>query len=226
MLSDIVQSDRAVTLVGGGAVEPAWIEGALRLAPVLVAADGGANVALSAGLLPEAVIGDLDSLGEDARRDIPADRLHRVREQDSTDFEKCLARIRAPFVLALGFSGPRADHMMAVWNTLVRLPAPPCIVLGQADLVFAAPAGRVLSLDLAAGTRLSLFPLAPVTGRGQGLRWPIEGIDFAPDGRIGTSNAATGPVELEFDGAGMLVILPRECLGAAIAAVAAPHPGA
>jgi len=30
--------------------------------------------------------------------------------------------------------------------------------------------------------------MAAVQGRSGGLRWPIDGLPFAPDGRIGTSN--------------------------------------
>ncbi|MGB2893545.1 MAG: thiamine pyrophosphokinase, partial [Albidovulum sp.] len=69
---------------------------------------------------------------------------------------------------------------------------------------------------LTAGTRVSLFPMAAVAGRATGLRWPIEGLDFRPDGRIGTSNQAEGPVDMAFARPGMLVILPRAALLAAI----------
>ena len=63
-----------------------------------------------------------------------------------------------------------------------------------------------------------------VTGRSAGLRWPIEGLHLAPDGRIGTSNEALGPVHLEFDAPGMLVILPRAALAVATAFLRRPVP--
>jgi thiamine pyrophosphokinase len=194
------------------------VKAALARAPVLVAADGGADRALAAGVTPDAVIGDLDSLTAAARAALPPDRLHLVGEQETTDFEKCLTRIRAPYVLGAGFTGGRMDHALAVWNTLVRVPAPPCLILSQSDVVFAAPLR--LELALPPGTRVSLFPMAAVRGVSEGLAWPIAGIDFAPDGRVGTSNRATGPVRLEFDRRGMLAMLPRACLDAAIGAVA------
>ena len=220
MSEAIVQSEVPVTLVGGGDVAPADLGQALAIAPALVAADGGANRALALGHRPEWVIGDLDSLVDEARAVVPAHRIHRIAEQETTDFEKCLTRIEAPLVLGLGFAGPRLDHWLAVANALVRHPAQPCLILGGRDIAFAAPPR--LSLPLAAGTRVSLFPLAPVTGRSAGLRWPIEGLHFAPDGRIGTSNEALGPVHLEFDAPGMLVILPREALAVATAFLRRP----
>ena len=219
MINQIVQYNEPVTLLGGGAAEAAQLHAALALAPILVAADGGANMALAEGLTPDLVIGDFDSVTAEALAAIPAERQIRVAEQDSTDFEKCLTRIAAPFILGLGFLGPRADHALAVWNALIRHPRQRCLLLGEEDVIFVAPAR--MSLPLTAGTRVSLFPMRPVTGTSRGLRWAIDGLDFAPDGVIGTSNAALGPVEMRFSGAGMLVILPRDCLKLAIAALTA-----
>src|SRR5690606_25526224 len=94
---------------------------------------------------------------------------------------------------------------------------PPCILIGAVDICFAAP--PELRLDLPPGSRLSLFPMARIRGRSEGLQWPIDEVRFAPAGEIGTSNAVTGPVHLSFDAPGMLVILPRAGLPAAMAAL-------
>jgi thiamine pyrophosphokinase len=217
----IVQSPAGVTLVGGGPVALRDLRAALRRAPLAVAADSGADRLLAAGIVPAAVIGDFDSLSPGARAALPPDRLHPVEDQDTPDFDKALARIAAPFVLALGFAGARIDHGLAVLNALVRRPAPPCLVIGPRDFAFAAPAR--LTLRLVPGDPLSLFPLAPVTGTSTGLHWPIDGLAFAPGGFIGTSNRVTAPqVRLTFDAPGMLVILPRPRLGAALAALVPP----
>jgi thiamine pyrophosphokinase len=214
----IVESLRPVTLVGAGPVGARPLRAALARAPVAVAADGGADRLLARGIEPEAVIGDLDSLSDAARRAIPAGRLHRIAEQETTDFDKALRSVRAPLILALGFQDGRLDHSLDALATLVRRPAP-CILIGPVDLAFAV-AGEVV-LDLSPGTRLSLFPMRPVTGRSDGLTWPIDGIAFAPDGRSGTSNrVAARPVRLWLDGPGMIAILPRRNLDAAIRAVA------
>jgi thiamine pyrophosphokinase len=71
------------------------------------------------------------------------------------------------------------------------------------------------------GDRFSLFPMAGVTGRSEGLKWPIAGLQFAPDARGGTSNQALGPVRLQMDGPGMLVIVPRARLDVALAGLLA-----
>ena len=119
-------------------------------------------------------------------------------------------------MLAVGFVGARLDHELAAMAVLARSPRR-CMLVGPYDVIFAAQAR--MELDLEVGTRVSLFPMRDVAGRSDGLRWPIDGIAFAPGGRIGTSNQATGPVRLEMDGTGMLVLLPRETLRIAVAAL-------
>jgi len=218
MNQPIVESSCGVTLVAGGVMARRDLALALARAPHLVAADGGADRALAAGHRPNMVIGDLDSLSAGARSQLGAARLHLVAEQETTDFDKALRAIAAPFVLAVGTGGGRIDHALAVLNTLVRHRDRVCLLLGPQDVVFHAPPR--LDLRLRPGDRLSLFPLAPVSGESEGLRWPIAGLGFAPGGRIGTSNEAIAPrVSLRFDAPGMLVVLARARLDAALAAL-------
>lgn len=214
----IVESLKGVTLVGGGPVHRRDLTLALRRAPGLVAVDGGADRLRQAGLNPLAVIGDFDSITPETRAALDPATLHPIAEQETTDFDKALRSVAAPFVLGVGFQGARLDHGLAVLNTLVRRSEKTCLLVGAADVVFHAPPR--LSLRLVPGDRLSLFPLAPVTGASRGLHWPIDGLAFAPDAMIGTSNRVAAPqVDLQMDGPGMLVILPRARLDAALRAL-------
>ena len=210
MTDPVLSSERPVVLVGGGPVTAQDMSEARAIAGAVVAADGGADRALALGVRPDAVMGDMDSLSAAARA-VLAGSVHAVTEQDSTDFEKCLVRIAAPLVIAVGFAGARLDHALAVFNALARHPARRCVMLAEREVIVLAPPR--IALDLVPGTRVSLFPLAPVTGRDKGLHWPIDGIGFAPGGVIGTSNRAEGPVDLAFDAPGMLLMLPRRCVG-------------
>lgn len=219
MKHKILRYQKGVTLVGGGPVASRDLAAALKHAPHAIAADSGGDRLLNLGILPEAVIGDLDSLSEAARAALPDDRLIAVTEQAWTDFDKCLRVIEAPFFLCLGFAGGRSDHALAVMNALIRHHQSRALVIGGKDIYFAAPEGE-MRLRLRKGDRLSLFPFAAVTGKSLGLEWEIEGLNFAPDGFIGTSNRVREPeVTLSFAQRGMLVILPRARLGAAIAAL-------
>ena len=212
-----VQSDTGVTLVGAGHPHPSDIAASMAIAPHLVAADGGANSCIAAGVEPCAVIGDLDSITDETRAALPKARIIEYADQDITDFEKSLRLIDAPFVVATGFTDGRLDHTLAVFSVLARCVGPPALVLGSEDVAFAAP--RQLALDLPGDTRFSLFPMAPMTGRSTGLRWPIDGLTLDPLGRLGTSNQASGRVELDFDGPGCITLIPRVHLSLAVAAL-------
>ena len=217
-MTALVCSDQGVTLIGGGLVTRDVMQTALSVAPLLVAADSGADQALGLGHAPDWVIGDLDSISDSARAKLPKDRVIEIPEQDSTDFTKCVTRIDAPFVLAIGFSGNRLDHTLAVLTSMVQNAPPRVLMLTLDEVIFVAP--PAIDLPLPVGTRVSLFPMGPARGTSTGLEWPIDGLNFRPDGRVGTSNRATGRVVLQIDGP-MLIMLPRDALSVALQAVAA-----
>lgn len=199
---------------------PQDVEWTRNYAKYLVAADGGADQALGLGWVPDAVIGDFDSVSEEARTRIGSDRLFPISEQDSTDFDKCLRNVASPLILGLGFTGRRMDHTLAAFSTLCVRADVRCVLLSEEEVIFLAP--PQIALDLAEGAAFSLYPLGVVNGRSTGLVWPIDGIGMQPDKRVGTSNRvdASGRVTLTVDGPRMLVILPRLWADAAITALA------
>jgi len=217
-MSAVYAKSEGVTLVGGGPLGAETLRRALKYAPFLVAADGGADQLMAMGHPPDLAIGDFDSISNETRAILGPDRLHEIEAQDDTDFDKALRAVEAPFVLALGVSGGRLDHSLAAMNTLLRNPERRVIVDSGYDLCVVLPPR--LSLDLAAGTRVSLFPMAPVSCESKGLEWPIKGLPFAPLGKIGTSNRATGgTVTLTSDAPAMLLLVPETELDALLRAL-------
>jgi thiamine pyrophosphokinase len=209
----IVESLRGVTLAGGGPFGAGLLARARSHAPVIVAADGGADRLLRLNVEPEAVIGDFDSISQQAQSRL-AGRLFPIPEQETTDFDKALRSIKAPFVIGIGFVGGRLDHELAVLNALLRQPDQRCLLISPKDVTFVAP--LEMHLDLPRGSRFSLFPMGAVSGESEGLRWPIRGVPFAPDAAIGTSNEVIGPVRLRFSTRKMLVVLPIKALAAVL----------
>jgi thiamine pyrophosphokinase len=205
------------TLVGGAPVSIRTLNAALTLAPRLAAVDGGADTVLRAGLRPDRVVGDMDSLSPEARAAF-ADRMHPIAEQDSTDFDKALRTGTAPWFLGVGFLGARLDHALACLTTLAQRRAP-CVLLGDEDCLCVLPP-RPLRLAAEVGARVSLWPLGPAMGRSTGLRWPVDGIEMAPGGRVGTSNAAAAAeIEIAFEGAPVVLILEARAVASLIAAL-------
>ena len=207
MTSVIVHSDEPIALFGGGEADHGAVALTTSLASTFVAADSGANLALKHNIVPDAVIGDFDSISSETKSAIPDEDLFHVDEQDSTDFDKALRSISAPLVLAVGFTGARIDHQLAAMTTLAAHPDKRCVIIGEREFVFLCPSN--ISMDLPIGSVFSLYPLGRVCGTSVGLKWPIDGVEFPPDARIGTSNEVVGPLRLQMDHARMLVIVPR-----------------
>ena len=212
----VVSSSCPIVAVGGADIEPSDLNIFPTQTPLYVAADGGANHLLAAGLRPAAVIGDLDSLSSTARAAFGA-ILHYVVEQDTTDFEKLLTRVDAPLIVALGFLGGRFDHSFAVFNVLARFPSRRVLLVGQEDFCFLARQGTS-RIALPDGCRVALIPLGPARVSTEGLRWDLSDAPLSLTDQISTSNMANGPVSFDIKGP-VLLVVGREGLAAGLDAV-------
>ena len=219
----IVDISAAILLVGAGPVDHSILSDASTVTHAVVAADGGANTVLQAGLTPAAILGDGDSLSESSRNVTDPSILHIIDEQDTTDLEKSLARLRAPLIIGLGFLGGRFDHSLAAMNALVQYRNRAVLLIGAEDACFHIP--HDLEVNLSKGTRFSIFPMAPARARSTGLEWPLDPHHFDPIGRIGTSNQVTGPVRVSTDDPGLIGIIPRSDWRVAAAALWPAFPG-
>ncbi|MCI5111771.1 MAG: thiamine diphosphokinase [Marivita sp.] len=225
MNDPIVFAQEPVLLVGGAHGDNAQLLALLDEGGPVVAADSGADWLRAVGRVPDALIGDLDSVSPATRAAIPPDAVHLISEQDSTDFDKAIRSIAAPLILGIGFLGGQVDHLLAAMTVLARYPDRAIVLVGERDVVAHLPPR--ITLPLAAGTRVSLYPMRTVIGTSTGLHWPIDGLALSPHGRVGTSNRADGPVSLRVQSPGLLIILPvseRSVLQQALVAADARWP--
>src|SRR5579862_8036159 len=81
--------DGLLVIVGGGQVDLELLRELYVAGARLVGADGGADLIVRAGLMPEAIVGDMDSLNNPEGW-LGRARLIRISEQNTTDFEKAL----------------------------------------------------------------------------------------------------------------------------------------
>ena len=178
---------------------------------------------MAAGLRPEAIIGDFDSLNN-VDEWLGRTRLLRIAEQETTDFEKALYSTRAPVTIALGMTGKRFDHTLAAIDAVTKYAKDRVIILvDEADIAMGLSGS--FSFEVAPHERVSVHPLLPMRfKRSIGLRYPLDGVRLAPGERTGTSNEAVdGPfrIEPEAKGRPWLLVLDRKYLfGVAAAATA------
>jgi len=214
----IVASDKPVCLVGGARIAKDAISAVSTHAGAFVGVDAGADHLLAADVRPAAVIGDLDSLSDQARATFQT-CLFEVTEQSTTDFEKALTRVAAPMVLGLGFTGGRLDHSLSVLNVMARHVQRAILLIDRDDVSFVAPLGQV-AFYLPHGTRVSIMPLGAATVTVTGVRWPFAEMVMAPNGFTSPSNAALGGrISLQTDGP-VLITLPQAHLQTAMPASA------
>jgi len=182
-----------LVIVGGGTVDFQLIRDLAAAGAHLVGADGGADQIVRAGLFPEAIIGDLDSL-ENVEEWLGRTRLLRIEEQETTDFEKVLYSTHAPVTIALGMTGRRFDHTLAALDAVTRYARDRVIILVDDEDLAMALTGA-FTFEVEEHERVSVHPLAPVKFRRSiGLRYPLDGLRLAPGERTGTSNEATDGV--------------------------------
>lgn len=205
--------DRPLAIVGGGTADAALLRALATRGVALIGADGGADTIGAAGLVPEAIIGDLDSLFDREGWERRTRVLH-VAEQITTDFQKALYCTSAPVTLALGMTGKRLDHTLAALSALLQVGATRKVMLVD-DVDVALTVSGAFGFSAERHERVSVHPLLPTRfERSSGLRYPLDGLTLDPAGRLGTSNEATGgTVEIvPADATPWLLILGRERL--------------
>jgi thiamine pyrophosphokinase len=220
--TQIAEFDDLLVIVGGGAVDLDLLRELYAIGGRLVGADGGADQIVEAGLKPEVIIGDFDSLS-DPLGWLGKTRLIQIPEQETTDFEKSLYSTRAPVTVALGMTGGRFDHTLAAIDALARYAKRRRVILvDEYDIALGLTDAIIFEVDR--GDRVSVHPLAPVTfWRSAGLEYPLDAVKLAPGVRTGTSNRAIeGKFEIypeEGIHAPYLLILDRKYLMRLIAEI-------
>ena len=185
---------------------PAPLE-ALRTAARVVCCDGAADKLAGAGLEPDWVVGDLDSVSAGLRDRFP-ERLVRVEEQSTNDLSKafrfCLSRGWSD-LLILGATGLREDHMLGNLALLADF-AREASVLMLTDSGWFTPLLGPASLPSRAGQQVSLVALDPrTTVSAQGLKYPVDGLRLERWWTASLNEALGDAVRLRFEGGALLV---------------------
>jgi thiamine pyrophosphokinase len=189
-----------VLIFAGGAVQPGEaVDRAIAAAELVIAADSGAETAISYGLVPALVVGDFDSFtGSLQQLEQHGSRIIRVAvEKDETDTEQAIAASLeqgATAITLLGaLGGARFDHSIANIFLLAGYQTVPMrIVDGPATCWLLRGPGSTDVHGLP-GDLLSLFPLtADASGiYTSNLYYPLRGETLSFGKPRGISNVLT-----------------------------------
>jgi thiamine pyrophosphokinase len=189
--------------------------------PFLVAADGGAAHCLAAGLRPDLVLGDFDSLAEadqERLRVMGVELRVAPRDKDESDMELCLLvalAMRATSIDIVGASGlVRPEHGIA--NVLLladpRLDGRRVRLVGRGSRTWrmgTADGPGEARIDGAPGDLLSLLPLDACVKAVQteSLRFPLNAEDLVLGSPRGLSNELLGEHARVTSGQGRLLVV-------------------
>jgi thiamine pyrophosphokinase len=189
-------NEHIVIITGAAPIDPGVVA---RIPPdaVLMAVDGGLDHALAAGLAPTHLVGDLDSVTDDAlawaARNASIERHPTDKDRTDTELALLLASTFDPSRITLIGGGDRLDHTFAGIGALGALVVTSVPVLeawwgAQHVSIVQGPGSAALSLQ--PGSTLSLLalhgPCTRVTLRN--TRWELDAIDIDPLVGLGVSN--------------------------------------
>ncbi len=188
---------RALIVLGGDPPGAALLRRCARQADWTAAADSGLAAFHSAGLVPDFLLGDMDSVDPGVLRRyegrVPEERLSRIKDDtDGVHAVDAAVKRGAKEITLLGALGGRPDHLLGNLMLLIRAHrlGARAEILAEGLRVCRVP-GR-MTLDGAKGETVSLLALGAAEGVSlRGFFYPLEGGRMDSGFPLGISNTVT-----------------------------------
>ena len=181
----------AVVVAGGDyptAPQPLEV---LHNAPFVVCCDGAADRYIATGHVPDAIVGDGDSISAYNRTKY-ASRLHIVAEQETNDQTKAVNFLLGKgmrHIAIVGATGRREDHTIGTISLLIEYARAGAQVRSFTDHGVFIPCNGDTTLKCRKGQQVSIFSITAKNLSAEGLLYPIY--DFT-NWWQGTLNECTG----------------------------------
>ncbi|MBK5243617.1 MAG: thiamine diphosphokinase [Eubacteriaceae bacterium] len=185
--------------------------------PYIICADGGANFTQKIGLIPNIILGDMDSISKETLKYYENVELRRFPVcKDETDTQLAInhaLEIGATEIVVFGALGTRLDHSLGNIYLLTRLLKPRIqgMIVDEKNSIFLVQDKK--NLDLPIGTIVSLLPLGgDVEGLNiQGFKYPIANGKMTLANPYGISNVVvTEHQTISLEKGILLVDIPKD----------------
>jgi thiamine pyrophosphokinase len=184
----------------------------------VVAADSGLEAAISADLIPDLILGDMDSLSDLTLLDrFPLSRKEIwPRDKDYTDTELAMRAMHEAGVtdiVLVGGSGGRMDHLFAL-KSLFDKKDSPSVWIGKESVIVGVgdgfPSMDITLSGIDTDAPVSVFPLGsgPWACTGTDFVWDIAGVQWASGGFSLSNRSRTGSCAVHAVSGRFLVIFP------------------
>jgi len=186
-----------------------------KQADLIIAADSGLIACEEAGIAPDWIVGDMDSLDDQKRLEkYPPERVIRYPyDKDHSDTELALSLLwekGCGEVWLAGGGGGRTDHLLAIRSLFERQKAPDRWFAGGEE-IFRLTEGQTRLASAAIGGVVSVFPLGagPWQAESAGLKWPLDGVAWESGGFSLSNVAEKSPFELRSKKGEFMVIVSK-----------------
>jgi len=209
-----------IVFTGGEGPKATVIKGLLETDvkdTLIIAADSGFQTAQDAGVKPDWIIGDMDSLDDDSRLSayLPERVIRYPHDKDYTDTELAFSLAMekgCDDIWLIGGGGGRVDHLFAIRSLFERELFPRRWITNAEDIwcIDSKAKHNELSLNLEKGAVVSIFPLGsgPWKASSKGLKWPLDNLSW-DRGFFGLSNVAeNGDFSVKAETGRFMVITP------------------
>ena len=181
----------AVIVAGGEfptALQPLQV---LKDAPFVVCCDGAADRYIATGRVPDAIVGDGDSISAENREKF-AHLMHIISEQETNDQTKAVRHLverDRRRIAIVGATGRREDHTIGNISLLIEYARIGCVVRSFTDHGVFIPCNGRTTHKCRKGQQVSIFSITAKDLSAEGLLYPIY--DFN-NWWQGTLNECTG----------------------------------
>ena len=165
-----------------------------------VCCDGAADKAAARGIVPDAIVGDGDSLSLESREAF-APKLHLESEQETNDLTKAVRFLKArgcTRVVILGATGGREDHTLGNISLLLHyLRHGVTALMPTSHGVFIPCEGNV-GIETEEGQEVSLFNCNATGLKAEGLEYKCYDFDRIWQGTL--NRATSGRIKIQAEG--------------------------
>ncbi|QRX63143.1 thiamine diphosphokinase [Dysgonomonadaceae bacterium zrk40] len=172
---NVSRSTSALIIANGRYPEHAMPLSLIREASFIVCTDGAANDFIARGGVPDAIVGDCDSISQENRERFAA-IIHPSADQETNDLTKsvqyCVAEGRKEIVI-VGGTGRREDHTLGNISLLAEYCQLAQVVMVTNWGLFTPIAGST-TFQSFRGEQVSIFAIDTVPLTTSGLKYPLQ----------------------------------------------------
>jgi len=163
----------------------------------IICADGGANSAIKLGIIPDYIIGDLDSIKDETASFKSKSKIIKIERQNDTDVEKCLKFAIQKGIkeaVLVGVTGDRLDHTFCNLGIILKYYDKISLRIIAEKSLLSAHSGNI-EIPVKPGETLSLYGFNEKTRiTSTGLKYQLKNTALPFGVRESTSNVTTSEV--------------------------------